>query len=77
MVATEEPEEGERYKKTKVKFDRDFPKIWVPSTMDGKGEPILVGAKGMGDPVICKKLMRTMIHPIDYDTTINMSSENL
>lgn len=52
-----------------------FPKVWVPSTVDKKGEPILEGAKAMYDLVVYRKLMKAMIILNDYDAAIYLSWE--
>lgn len=48
----------------------------MPSTIDRKGDPVLEGAKVMGESVIYGKLMKVMIILNGYDTTINLSRED-
>lgn len=43
--------------------------------MDGNGKPILEGAKAMADPIVCRKIMKVMILPNDYDVAINFSQK--
>lgn len=77
-VTTEEPLIASKWKKTwtKVNVTVVTPKGWDSSITDGKGEPILMGAKSMSDPDICKGLMWAMILPSDYDVAINISRED-
>lgn len=49
------------WKRTKVFTDPNFPKIWVSSTVDGKGEPILESTRAMSNPFICGKIIKAMV----------------
>lgn len=67
---------ADKCKRTRIEFDHAFPKVQVSSTIDAKGEPILEGAKGMSDIIICENLIGTIILRVDYVNAINMSKED-
>lgn len=48
----------------------------MPSTVDGKGEPILDSVKAIADLVVYGKIMKVMILPNDYNIAINMNRED-
>lgn len=76
-VVTNDPTATNKCKKTQVEPNPSFAKVWVPSTMDGKGKPIFERAKAMSSPAICKMLIRVMILPADYDVATTMSREDI